>query len=425
MAVINKTPKTIDYQLQLMRQFAAPLDGSSVYYSLDAAKAYATTSAIAYVGQLLSVVDETNNKTEVYKIKDMAGNLEIVGLLPDAALSTTSTNPIQNKVVATKFAEIDTSIISLTNSLASHTHNWDQINSKPSYATRWPSWSEVTDKPATFAPAAHSHDYLPLSGGTMSGELKAHGGLSFQSTTTEVTDSEYYLTMDAFASGGAAHWIRKSNLKSALGVGINADYPTGFSSRASSATWGNQTGSFLTCWEDSTGGSVQWRRDNPNNGQCSLIIDGTVYVNEGNDRVYCSSYKPSPADIGAAAEGHTHSQYLTAHQSLSNYVTLNGAQTISGYKTFTGNIKIGTSSNGEILFGDGNYVYIKEYQDDCLIIKADKGLKFRRGGGNASYGSETTTYYDVLVPTKSGTIALTSQIPTFSYSNGVLTITTQ
>lgn len=46
-------------------------------------------------------------------------------------------------------------------------------------------------------------------------------------------------------------------------------------------------------------------------------------------------------DLGSSPT-HTHSQYLTSHQSLANYVTLNGAQTISGKKTFTGDIVVGS-----------------------------------------------------------------------------------
>lgn len=65
-----------------------------------------------------------------------------------------------------------------------------------------------------------------------------------------------------------------------------SSYPYGFSGRATSQTWGSQTGTFLTGWQDSTGGSIAFRRDNPTGGQMSMIIDGTVYVNEGRARCY-------------------------------------------------------------------------------------------------------------------------------------------
>ena len=53
-----------------------PLDASEVYYSLDAAKAYAAT-AQAYVGQKIVVVE--NNVVTHYSIEDTAGNLKELG----------------------------------------------------------------------------------------------------------------------------------------------------------------------------------------------------------------------------------------------------------------------------------------------------------------------------------------------------------
>ncbi|WP_368229823.1 phage tail protein [Aeromonas sp. R10-1] len=40
---------------------------------------------------------------------------------------------------------------------ASHAHPWSQLTGIPAYASRWPSWGEVTDKPATMTPSAHTH----------------------------------------------------------------------------------------------------------------------------------------------------------------------------------------------------------------------------------------------------------------------------
>lgn len=34
---------------------------------------------------------------------------------------------------------------------------WSSITSIPDFASRWPTYAEVTDKPATFAPSAHTH----------------------------------------------------------------------------------------------------------------------------------------------------------------------------------------------------------------------------------------------------------------------------
>lgn len=41
---------------------------------------------------------------------------------------------------------------------------WSWLSSIPVYATRWPAWTEVTGKPTTFAPAAHTHTWADITG---------------------------------------------------------------------------------------------------------------------------------------------------------------------------------------------------------------------------------------------------------------------
>lgn len=118
----------------------------------------------------------------------------------DVELSTTSTNPVQNKVIKSALdgksntghthddryyteTEINTKLNGKSNTghkhvkaditdfptsmPASDVHLWAKQSSKPSYTA-----SEVGA-----APASHSHPYLPLSGGTMSGRiLRGAGG---------------------------------------------------------------------------------------------------------------------------------------------------------------------------------------------------------------------------------------------------------
>jgi len=45
-----------------------------------------------------------------------------------------------------------------TVSINGHEHDWSDLNGLPSYATRWPSWTEVSSKPSTFPPSSHDHD---------------------------------------------------------------------------------------------------------------------------------------------------------------------------------------------------------------------------------------------------------------------------
>lgn len=53
-------------------------------------------------------------------------------------------------------------------------------------------WSELTGVPATFTPSTHTHDYLPLTGGTVSGTLTV-SDLTVNGTTTTLNTEEIKL----------------------------------------------------------------------------------------------------------------------------------------------------------------------------------------------------------------------------------------
>lgn len=57
----------------------------------------------------------------------------------------------------------------------------------------------------------------------------------------------------------------------------------------STTTWGNQTGSETASFSDDAGGGLKFRKNCPSNGKMSMIIDGTVYVNEGANKVIDTS----------------------------------------------------------------------------------------------------------------------------------------
>lgn len=64
-----------------------------------------------------------------------------------------------------------------------------------------------------------------------------------------------------------------------------ARLPYGFSSFDSKPTWGSTTGTSIACWKDASGGSIDFRKDNPTSGKLSIKVDGRVYVNEGTNPV--------------------------------------------------------------------------------------------------------------------------------------------
>ena len=93
--------------------------------------------------------------------------------------------------------------------------------------------------------------------------------------TSNLTNDSNFITASANITGNA----------NTATTANKANYLTGFNNATTSQTWVNQTGTFICGMDDSTSGSLAFRRDNPSSGKLSMIIDGTVYVNEGNDQV--------------------------------------------------------------------------------------------------------------------------------------------
>lgn len=76
MATIKKDGGYNALPISYKRGNPIPLDKSAVWYDKAEMEAYAASNPIAYVGQILSYVDEINDNTEVYVILDEAGNLQ-------------------------------------------------------------------------------------------------------------------------------------------------------------------------------------------------------------------------------------------------------------------------------------------------------------------------------------------------------------
>lgn len=68
MAQSKKDNARMEFPLQIARQYPAPLDKSSVFYSKDEAEEYAQSSPISYAGQVIAVVGEEQGTVDIYKI---------------------------------------------------------------------------------------------------------------------------------------------------------------------------------------------------------------------------------------------------------------------------------------------------------------------------------------------------------------------
>lgn len=116
---------------------------------------------------------------------------------------------------------------------------------------------------------------------------------TWESSWRTVLDSGNYTsyTVTRTGSGASGTW--------GINISGNAAYPQGFQSRATSQTWGNQNGTFLTDWHTSAGGEIAFRE---NGSQLNVIIDGFFYQNEGKNLVLDSANYSNYA----ATKGHTH-----------------------------------------------------------------------------------------------------------------------
>lgn len=110
---------------------------------------------------------------------------------------------------------------------------------------------------------------------------KGNIGLGNVDNTADSNKSVKYAT-----SAGSASAATKAN------VADSANALSGLSSRSSQG-WGVQTGTFVHGEGDSTDGDFAFRRNCPNAGQLSMVLDGRFYQNEGQYRVLDTSDEPN------------------------------------------------------------------------------------------------------------------------------------
>ena len=103
MALIKKDGNYMGLPMNIQRGNPIPLDFDAVWYSYDAMAEYARgegdRGAVAYVGQILTLVDEVNETSEAYIISNEAGELLPVG---SATLGDDKTITLENGVLGLK-----------------------------------------------------------------------------------------------------------------------------------------------------------------------------------------------------------------------------------------------------------------------------------------------------------------------------------
>ncbi|MEC4725861.1 phage tail protein [Shewanella sp. D64] len=132
-----------------------------------------------------------------------------------------------------------------------HDHQWAQIKGIPVQATRWPSWTEVSGKPATMPPSSHIHTWVQITGIPVYATRwpsKSEVGLSVVNNwgaTGSVTD-----TSDVkYATAGAVQqtYVHATDARNrAINAHIRADSAYNLASGKANAshahTWGQISG---------------------------------------------------------------------------------------------------------------------------------------------------------------------------------------
>lgn len=286
------------------------------------------------------------------------------------------------------------------------------------------------------SPGNHGHNnYLPLSGGTLTGNLAING--SSLTIKTPVTTGGWARGMsfshaDNTVIGGIGA-LGSGTTLTHLYIGVASenywDSSVGLTITASSIKWKNNkiyhAGDKPTCAEIGaapvghthtditdhnhdntylklTGGTVdgklivlgtaasesfmvrgiQGSDGNGNNGDLYLNYNNNnaVYVN-GANKVYHQGFKPTAADIGASATGHTHDGYLSIAGG-----TLTGALTLPADKYFNNDVH-GINMNNSDIIG-ANTIIFKDESD------GNEGLMWPKAG---KLGSSTNPAdYDIL-----------------------------
>ena len=253
--------------------------------------------------------------------------------------------------------------------------SWDSLllNLPTDYVTRWPAFSEVTDKPTTLAgygitdaytKTETDNRYVNITGDTMTGNLTlpaliANDYVRIGSTARLEYDSANNAIKVTNASGGIVNFYATGEV-SAYGMGSESTIV-----------------GFLDDLNDVT-------IDNPTNGQ-TLIFNGSQWVNQtiqqGLDEDALHDYLVENNYIQESdLSGYAKSVYVNGSQynanssgriTIPDYITRYSVDS-DGTQVISTGLRLKDSSNyGQYLyFGDSNYVYLAELTDDDLTIHA-------------------------------------------------------
>ena len=100
MALIKKDGNFMGLPMNIQRGNPIPLDDSSVYYDRATMETYAKSGVTAYVGQIITLVDETNKSCEAYMISNEAGTLVKLASTTASGDLVSDVSTLQGKVAS-------------------------------------------------------------------------------------------------------------------------------------------------------------------------------------------------------------------------------------------------------------------------------------------------------------------------------------
>lgn len=225
----------------------------------------------------------------------------------------------------------------------------------------------------------HDHPYLPTAGGTLTGPISVSGESRFYSGT--YTDPWTGINCAIKATGNIATTgvVRGNTLQSTASYDGTTAYtatPLGLSYFVTNDTDNGSPSLYSTTLTVKEGDNRQFQLSS-NNGASHLYFRSAHVNNTGGTgtgwtswkKIYHEGHKPTPADIGASASGHTHSYIplagtsdytITGNLLFSNSGTTSGAfRGLQGRNGETDYWRVGGSQTGS----NGGYTEIASADD--------------------------------------------------------------
>ena len=217
MAIIKKDGNFMGLPMNIQRGNPIPLDDSSVYYSKATMETYAKSGVTAYVGQIITLVDETNKTCEAYMISNEAGTLVKLA-------STTASGDLASDVATLQgqVADLISKVGKAAEGEVSATGLYALIDEVKALAEGKVSSVGATDRSVTIGGTATA----PTVGVAISadeGNVLSLAADGLKVTIPEVTIPEYSLKkLDAATAGMSASY---QLTKDGTGIGAVIDIP--------------------------------------------------------------------------------------------------------------------------------------------------------------------------------------------------------